>query len=204
MTVPYIVRVERGTMDRGIYDIAVLSDPAAWRVGAAGGWNHKLVTPFGAEPAAVPQAVDPDHGAGRQRPVARLHGREQLAPDPGQERERRRHAESVMMLKEHILERYGSIRYTIGQGCSGGSIGQHLLASTYPGLLDGITPQCSFPDTWTTGLEVTDCALLARYWETASTAPALWAALPQRAFVSGHQTAASCNAWIQSSRSTSR
>ena len=47
-------------------------------------------------------------------------------------------AEAVMMLKEHILEAYGSIRYTIGQGCSGGSIGQHVVASTYPGLLDGI------------------------------------------------------------------
>src|SRR4029450_13305948 len=28
MTVPYIVRVERGTMNRGIYDIVVLFDPA--------------------------------------------------------------------------------------------------------------------------------------------------------------------------------
>src|SRR5215470_11010669 len=36
MTVPYIVRVERGTMNRGIYDIAVLYDPtqASWNVKA--------------------------------------------------------------------------------------------------------------------------------------------------------------------------
>src|SRR5207247_5213679 len=33
LTVPYIVRVERGTINRGIYDIAVLFDPAQpWSV----------------------------------------------------------------------------------------------------------------------------------------------------------------------------
>ena len=49
-------------------------------------------------------------------------------------------AESAMMLKERIAERYGSIRYTIGTGCSGGSIGQHTVANAYPGLVDGIRP----------------------------------------------------------------
>jgi hypothetical protein len=34
LTVPYIVRVERGTLNRGIYDIAVLFDPAKPWVGA--------------------------------------------------------------------------------------------------------------------------------------------------------------------------
>jgi hypothetical protein len=29
VTVPYIVRTERGTEDRGIYDVAVLDDPSA-------------------------------------------------------------------------------------------------------------------------------------------------------------------------------
>ena len=32
MTVPYIVRVERGTINRGIYDIAVLFDPTSARL----------------------------------------------------------------------------------------------------------------------------------------------------------------------------
>ena len=37
-------------------------------------------------------------------------------------------AETVMMGKEHVIERYGEIRYTIGVGCSGGSIMQLQLA----------------------------------------------------------------------------
>ena len=45
LTVPYIVRVERGTMNRGIYDIAVLFDPAKpWTALAPQAqWNGKVV-----------------------------------------------------------------------------------------------------------------------------------------------------------------
>ena len=57
-----------------------------------------------------------------------------------------------MMLQEQIRETFGSIRYTIGSGCSGGSIQQHLIAANYPGLLDGILPNCSYEDSWTTAM----------------------------------------------------
>ena len=40
-------------------------------------------------------------------------------------------AEALMMLKEHIIESYGPIRYTIGQGCSGGSY-QYMVARHVP------------------------------------------------------------------------
>ena len=51
LTVPYIVRVERGTLNRGIYDIAVLFDPTkpAWTPTAPQPqWNGKVVYTFGA------------------------------------------------------------------------------------------------------------------------------------------------------------
>ena len=50
LTVPYIVRVERGTVNRGIYDIVVLFDPAkAWTPTAPQAqWNRKMVYRFGA------------------------------------------------------------------------------------------------------------------------------------------------------------
>ena len=50
-TVPYIVRVERGTINRGIYDIAVLFDPTApaWTATSPQPqWNRKLLYSFGA------------------------------------------------------------------------------------------------------------------------------------------------------------
>ena len=49
-TVPYIIRQETGTQNRGIYRIAVLYDPTKpfepWA--SQDGWNHKLFYPFGA------------------------------------------------------------------------------------------------------------------------------------------------------------
>ena len=51
VTVPYIVRVERGTINRGIYDIAVLFDPTApaWTATAPQAqWNGKVLYSFGA------------------------------------------------------------------------------------------------------------------------------------------------------------
>ena len=69
-----------------------------------------------------------------------------------------------MMMKEHIVDNYGEIKYTMGNGCSGGSIQQNTVASIFPGLLDGIQPSCDFPDSITTGIEVTDCVLLVNFY----------------------------------------
>ena len=55
-------------------------------------------------------------------------------------------AESLVMAKERIVEQYGEIRYTIGTGCSGGSLTQQQVANAYPGIYQGILPQCSYPD----------------------------------------------------------
>ena len=50
VTVPYIVRIERGTMNRGIHEIAVLFNPAAsWTPWARQPqWNQKLSMLYGA------------------------------------------------------------------------------------------------------------------------------------------------------------
>jgi hypothetical protein len=100
-------------------------------------------------------------------------------------------AEALMMLKEHIQETFGGIRYTIGQGCSGGSIGQQSVSAMYPGLLQGIQPMCSFPDTSTTGVEVTDCHLTVNYFNTTSMP---WTPA-QQAAVEGHPDRNSCLSW---------
>ena len=49
-----------------------------------------------------------------------------------------------------------TIRYTIGTGCSGGSLTQQQVANAYPGIYQGILPQCSFPDAWSTGQQLAD------------------------------------------------
>ena len=57
-------------------------------------------------------------------------------------------AESLMMAKEHLVETLRQLRYTIGTGCSGGSLAQQWIANAYPGIYQGIMPTCSYPDAW--------------------------------------------------------
>ena len=58
-TVPYIIRQETGTQNRGIYRIAVLSDPtqAVEPWAPQPGWNHKLFYPLRRELRDDPLAV---------------------------------------------------------------------------------------------------------------------------------------------------
>jgi Tannase-like family of unknown function (DUF6351) len=194
VTVPYVVRDERGVEDRGIYDVAVLSDPtkpwAPWASQA--GWNHKVLWTFGPSAAVhhsngPPQPVLIDMALSRGFMVAN-----NSLNTHGQNENMVVSAEATTMLKEHIAKTYGSIRYTIGSGCSGGSIEQYVMAADYPGLIDGIMPNCSYQDSWTTGNEVGDCHLLAHFFN--GTAPGTFTPA-QQAAVMGTQNTSVCALW---------
>ncbi|HKE13229.1 MAG TPA: DUF6351 family protein, partial [Kofleriaceae bacterium] len=213
VTVPYIVRVERGTLNRGIFDIAVLFDPsiddpaAGWKATAPQpGWNRKLLYSFGASTGQPrrqfrsEQTWTDDVALSRGFMVAinsmtdSLYNSNRVAM-----------VETLMMMKEHIGDTYGEIRYTIGNGCSGGSINQLTAASIYPGLLDGIQPTCTYPDSETTGIEVADCELLVRLYAGPD-----WQALMMssgrsqaqqnavKAAINGHRDQTGCHAWFNS------
>lgn len=170
-TVPYVVRVERGTLDRGIYDIAVLADPtkpiSAFAPPPA--WDHKLGFTFGGgcapghSQATAQSALDDLFLArGYMKAVSSIDVN-------GNSCNAQTSAESLMMIKEHIAERYGAIRFTVGDGCSGGAEQQHMIADKYPGLLDGIRPECDFPDLWTPAIwEKYDCTLFNHYFNETS------------------------------------
>ena len=76
-------------------------------------------------------------------------------------------AEAAMMTKEIVVERYGPLQYTIGNGGSAATMQQHLLAENYPGLLDGLTTSQAFEDHWTQVQGSLDCRVLMHYfWPT--------------------------------------
>jgi len=198
-TVKSIVRLERGTMNRGIYQLVTFYDPteinAPWS--PPKGWNGKLLWNFGAasgvsrfqEPPATSVWTDAALRRGFMVASASLTDHDKNANDTLA-------AEAVMMLKEHITETYGEIRYTIGSGGSGGAILQQNIAAAYPGLVNGIRPSLSFPDTITTAIEVADCGYLQNEYYRRLTTSELNS--EQRAAINGHLTTGVCAGWITS------
>jgi hypothetical protein len=137
-TVPFVVRIETGTINRGIYEIAMLND----------GWNGRLIYTFGGgcEPGWYQQGdstggVDDDVQLRMGYAVA-SNSLNVLGNDCGSVVS----AESMAMTKEHFIEAYGVPAFTIGWGTSGGSTQQHEIAENYPGLLDGLMTGRSFAD----------------------------------------------------------
>lgn len=204
-TVPFIVRVERGTLNRGIYDIATLFDPTRdWTARSPQPqWSGKVYYPFGADTGQPRRQVRP---ATNWPTGADVIGRGYLwvansMTDSGANSNRLVMAETVMMMKEHIAETYGPIRYTIATGCSGGAINSNVANSLAPGLLDGVIVTCTFPDQETTGIEVSDCA-----WLVEAYAKPAWSALmagltpaqidARKGAINGHPDASACNAWF--------
>lgn len=171
-TVPYIVRFETGTLDRSIYHLAVLADPSQpWEPWAPQkGWNGKLFVPFGGGCGTQYRQNPPTLFADEQTVLRHEFisrgwmGTASGLNALGQNCNEVLSAEALMMQKEHIEEQFGPIRYTIGRGGSGGSIQQNNIAAAYPGLLDGVTTDSSFPDSWTAFSDTVDCNLLNRYF----------------------------------------
>jgi hypothetical protein len=214
VTLPYIVRVERGTLNRGIYDIAVLFDPTkpAWTPTAPQPqWNGKLLYTFGASTGQPRQQFRSEQNwviagiTGTNDDSALRLGfmvADNSLTDSLFNSNRVLNAETLMMMKEHIADTYGEIKYTMGNGCSGGSIQQNTAASIFPGLLDGIQPACDFSDSITTGLEVTDCVLLVNFydgpdWKALMTAAGLSQAQinAKKAAINGHLDQVGCQQW---------
>jgi hypothetical protein len=177
-TVPFVIRIETGYQDRDQYKIAVLYDPSKpWKPWSPQGqWNHKLLITHGASCGIERQAgsapsVTGDTVVGSSPTAALGRGFAVMSTaldNAGHNCNIATEAESLIMAKERLVEQYGEIRHTIGTGCSGGSLVQQQVANAYPGLYQGILPQCSFPDGWSTGQQLAAYHLIRLYAEDPS------------------------------------
>ena len=213
VTVPYIVGVERGTLNRGIYDIAVLVDPSKPRTAVApqGGWTGKVYYTFGASTGQPRRQVRPATNwtsADEQLKRGWLVATNSMT-DSARNSNRVLMSETVMMMKEHIADTYGPVKFTLGTGCSGGSINSNMNASINPGLLDGVVTSCTYPDSETTTLEVNDCVTLIEAYQKPGML-ALWASLTQdqinarKAAINGHVDQTACHGWYNAFGSNGR
>lgn len=197
-TVPYIVRVESGTINRAIYRIAILDDPwraaaAPWTPGPA--WNRAFMMSFGGGCGTnYNQGVNTAAGAIFDAAVSRGFAHAISTQNVMQQHcNDALSGKALMMIKEHFIERYGIPKWTMGFGASGGSIQQLLIAQNFPGLLDGLLPSLTFADSISVRPSVTDCRLLMNYFKSDT---ATWTQEKMSA-VEGY-TKGTCGAWDRS------
>jgi len=177
-TVPYIVRMETGTVNRAIYQTTVLHDPLTqptptWHSPPAH-WNKRLVYTFGG--GCFGGWYRQGSSTGGVTDNFMLSNGYALASSSlnvfGNNCNDLTAAESMMMVKERFIEAYGPPDHTQGWGCSGGSYAQHQISDNYPGLLDGIIPGCSFPEVGFATINfITDAWLLDNYFNTRAAVP---------------------------------
>ncbi len=212
-SVPFVVRVESGTINRGVTRIAVLDDPAARGAEAPfePSWNGGLTHAFG-------ESCGSGYHQGRSGPDKALGGLSGSVSSDNvfqniygiADRLEAGDAvsvstmttfgvlcnpavspETLMMIKEHIAEAYGPIERTLGVGGSGGALQTYNAASNFPGLIDGGVVVASFTDIPSTAMTVIDCGLLTGYFERSS----VDYSDDERAAIAGHLNETVCESW---------
>jgi hypothetical protein len=155
---PMRVRIETGTINRGIYQIAMVE----------GSWNGRLIYTFGG--GCEPGWYQQGHETGGVTDPIMLSRGYAIASNTlnvqGNNCGDVSTAETMAMTKEHFIEAYGVPAFTIGWGSSGGSTQQHNIAENYPGLLDGLMTGRSFVDgTFASSTSSGEGRLFERYFD---------------------------------------
>jgi hypothetical protein len=187
-TVDFVVRWERGTINRFIHSIAVLApqDQGPWDLGRSA-WNGKVIYRFDGGVAightqgnVSTSAMLYDVGLARGYAIifstgnrTSTHYNLQLG------------GETALMVKERFVERYDVPEYTVGIGGSGGAIQQYVYAQNHRGLLDAAIPQYSYPDMVTQAIHVGDCELLEFWMDVLDGANPKWATWTNRSLLEG-------------------
>ena len=188
--VPFIVRVEMGTINRFIYLVAALKgERETLAAPSAGRWNKRLIYQFSG-------GVGIGHAQGRLKADAALDARvEQLAQgyavvaSTGTTTNNHYNIwlaeDTALRVKRQFVALYGEPAYTIGVGASGGAIQQYLLAQNHPGLIDAAIAQYSYPDMVTQTIWAFDCELLEHYFDRSDRHNSLWYQAENRQWVEG-------------------
>src|SRR5690606_36171676 len=170
LTVDYIVAVERGTINRFIYGIAMLApfDYTPHSPYLPTPWNRRLIFSFGSGGGGVGYRQYPmnvsevliDEFLSKGYAVAYTTGARTARSYNMTLAE-----ETIMMVKNHFRVRYGEPLYTVGIGSSGGALTQYVVSQNHPGLLDALIPIRGYPDMITQSIYVGDCELMEYYFD---------------------------------------
>jgi hypothetical protein len=171
-SVPFIVRVETGTMNRGIYQNAILFNPAKdvapSPFAPPKGWNHRLISIHGAGCPGGWYTQGTREGVDVLQPQYLAQGYAlfiNTLDNPSNSCNTFAAGESAMMGKEHFIKTFGVPDFTMSTGGSGGAYTSLGVADAFPGLIDGVFINLVFPDAQIIGLSGMDGHLLTHYFE---------------------------------------
>lgn len=189
-TIPFVVRLETGTINRFHYIIAALrGSEESLDQPKPDHWNKKLIYQFrggvgigkrqgkiresdvlGRGFEQLKQGYAMAYSSGTQTSV---HYDMWLAED------------TAARVKRQFVGLYGEPLYTVGIGGSGGAIQQYLLAQNHPGLLDAIIPMYAYPDMVTQTISILDCEPLEYYFDVIDANNPLWQNAENRSLIQG-------------------
>lgn len=177
-TVPFVVRVETGTVDRGIYQNAVLHDPTKepppTPLTPPRAWNKRLIAVegFGCPGGWYIQGAAQGNISSAGFDFTLLNVK-RLGEGYATFANTLQHAsnncnavlasEAAMMSKEAVIKTFGVPVFTVSAGCSGGSYGSAQPADRIPGLFDGVLISCTFPDPLSIAFSGSDGHLITHY-----------------------------------------
>lgn len=206
--VPYLIRHERGVINRFMYSASMLVDLDELADGdptdpSGSIWNGRLLFQF-------------QGGVGIGHTQGRFDDGATRGPEPGTSNARARaikgepdrlgrgyaviystatrtgdHYDLLVggrtaeMVKDRFVDVHGAPDYTVAVGGSGGGIQQYVYTQNHPDLIDAAIPQMSYPDMTTQTIHVGDCALLDRYMDIDAADDPTWQDWDNRQWLQG-------------------
>ncbi len=189
--VDFVIRWERGTINRFLYSYAILADPSDRSVSPLDpgtvNWNGRLLFHF--EGGVGVGHFQGRINAGRARLAEALEQGYAVAYSSGNRTGEHYNlqvgGETALMVKEHFIKRFGPPLYTVAIGGSGGAIQQYVYQQNHPGLIDAGVPQYSYPDMVSQTIHVGDCELLEHYMDVTDRDNPKWQITNNRSMLIG-------------------
>jgi len=187
-TVDFIVRWERGTINRFIYSVAMLApyDDGPWRLNKKA-WSGRLLYVFDGGVAIGHSQGNPNTSS--MLPALALGRGYAVIYSTGTRTDTHYNlqlgGETALMVKERFIKLYDVPLYTVGVGGSGGAIQQYIYGQNHPGLLDAAIPEYSYPDMVTQTVHIGDCELLEFYFDVLDGANPRWSTWTSRTLIEG-------------------
>jgi len=187
-TVDFVIRWERGTINRFVYSIAMLApnDTGPNDLGRDA-WNGKVIFRFdggvaiGHTQGSI-SSSSARYDVGLARGYAILHS---SGTRTSTHYNLQLGGETALMVKERFIELYDVPTYTVAIGGSGGAIQQYVYAQNHPGLIDAAIPQRSYPEMVSQAVHVGDCELMEFYMDVLDGANPRWATWTNRTILQG-------------------